>query len=73
MSDKLTAGLVTFAAILPLCSICVLGPAAAGSLLAGVGVWLGGFGVWVAIAIAVGAAAAIYRLTQRRRRRCDDE
>ena len=35
MSDKITAGLVTFAVILPLCAVCVLGPAAVGTVIAG--------------------------------------
>ena len=68
MSDKIVAGLVTFAAILPLCAVCVLGPAAIGSVIAGFGVWLGGFDFWAMMLVAVGGAAAIYRLLRRRRR-----
>jgi membrane protein DedA with SNARE-associated domain len=69
MSDKIVAGLVTFAAILPLCAVCVLGPAAIGSVIAGFGAWLGGFDFWAVMLVAVGGAAAIYRLLRQRRNR----
>ena len=68
MSDKITAGLVTFAAILPLCAVCVLGPAAIGSVIAGLAAWLGGFSFWATMLVAVGGAAAIYGLMRQRRR-----
>ncbi|MFQ5565125.1 MAG: hypothetical protein ACE5EU_02045 [Paracoccaceae bacterium] len=67
MSDKIAAGLVTFAAILPLCAACVLGPAAIGSSIAGFGAWLGGFDFWAIMLVAVGGAAAIYWLLRQRR------
>jgi hypothetical protein len=69
MSDRITAGLVTFAAILPLCAVCVLGPAAVGSLIAGFGAWVGGFGFWAVLLVAVGGAAAIHKMLRQRRRR----
>ena len=67
MSDKITAGLVTFAAILPLCAVCVLGPAAIGSVIAGLAAWLSGFSFLATMLVAVGGAAAIYRLLRQRR------
>jgi membrane protein DedA with SNARE-associated domain len=66
MSDKITAGLVTFAVILPLCAVCVLGPAAAGTVIAGLAAWLGGFDFWATMLVTVGGVAAIYGLVRHR-------
>ncbi len=68
MSDRITAGLVAFAAILPLCAVCVLGPAVVVSMIAGLGAWLGGFGFWAVTLVAIAGAAAIHRLLRQRRR-----
>lgn len=68
MSDKVTAGLVTFAAVVPLCAVCLLGPAAAGVLLASLAGWLGGFGTLAIGLAAAGSAALGYTLWRRRRR-----
>ncbi len=35
MGEKVVAGIVTAAAIAPICAVCILGPAAVGSLFAG--------------------------------------
>ncbi len=67
MSDRITAGLVTFAAILPLCAVCVLGPAAVWAMLGGFVAWLGGFGVVPAMLAAAGGAALVYLLLRWRR------
>jgi membrane protein DedA with SNARE-associated domain len=73
MSDKITAGLVTFAAILPLCAVCVLGPAAIWSILAGLIAWLGGFALVPAMLAAAGGAALVYLLARWRRRSREPE
>ncbi len=68
MSDKFTAGLVTFTAILPLCAVCVLGPAAVWSILIWPIAWLGGFGLVPAMLASAGGAALVYLLLRWRRR-----
>lgn len=67
MSDKSTAGLVTFAAVLPLCAVCVLGPAAAGSVLGWVAAWLGGIGLGPMVLASVAGAALVLGLVRWRR------
>lgn len=67
MSDRITAGLVTFAAILPLCAVCVLGPVAAGSVLGWFASWLGGFDFWAMTLASAGGAALVYGLLRWRR------
>ena len=73
MSDKITAGLVTFADILPLCAVCVLGPAAVWSILIWPIAWLGGFGLAPAMLALAGGAALVYLLLRRRRRSREPE
>lgn len=68
MSDKLIAGLVTAAAALPLCGLCIIGPVALGSAFAGVGAWVGGLEPWAMALAAAGVAALAYALLRRRRR-----
>ncbi len=70
MGEKFVAGIVTAAAIAPICAVCVLGPAAIGSLFAGAFGWLGGFGPLgtIALMIAAGAGVLVYRDFLRRRR-----
>lgn len=73
MGEKLVAGLVTAAVISPVCAVCVLGPAAIGSLFAGIFGWLGGFEPLPTIALmtAAGAGALVYRHFLRRRMRLE--
>ena len=73
MSDKITAGLVTFAAILPLCAVCVLGPAAVWSILIWPIAWLGGFGLVAAMLASAPGAALVYLLLRWRRRSREPE
>ena len=73
MSDRITAGLVTFAAILPLCAVCVLGPAAVWSMLIWPIAWLGGFGLVTTMLALAGGAALVYLLLRWRRRRREPE
>ncbi len=73
MSDKITAGLVTFAAVLPLCAVCVLRPAAVWSILTWLMGWLGGFGLVPAMLASAGAAALVYLLLRWRRRSREPE
>lgn len=65
MKDRAIAGLVTFGAILPLCAVCVLGPAAAGAVLASIARWAGGLGIWPIVAAAVAGAWLARRLWRR--------
>ncbi len=70
MGEKLVAGFVTAAAIAPICAVCILGPAAIGSLFAGAFGWLGGIGPLgtIALMIAAGAGVLVTRDFLRRRR-----
>jgi hypothetical protein len=70
MGEKFIAGIVTAAAIAPVCAVCILGPAAIGSLLAGAFGWLGDFGPLgtIALMIAAGAGVLVTRDFLRRRR-----
>ncbi len=61
MSDKLLAGIVAAAVISPICAVCILGPAAIGSLVAGTFGWIGGFGPLATIALMIATGALIYR------------
>ena len=69
MGEKLVAGVVTAAVISPICAVCVLGPAAIGSLFAGAFGWLGGFGPLATIALMIAAGALVYRHFLRRKTR----
>ena len=69
MGEKLLAGIVTAAVVSPICVVCVLGPAAIGSLFAGAFGWLGGFGPLATIALMIAAGALVYRHFLRRRMR----
>lgn len=66
MSDKFVAGIVTVAVISPICSVCILGPAAIGSLFAGALGWLGGFGQLTTLALMAAAGGLVYRHFLRR-------
>lgn len=66
MSEKLVAGIVTAAGIAPLCAVCVLGPAAIGSVLAGTFAWLGGAGSLLTAALIVAAGLLVYRTLRRK-------
>ena len=66
MSDKPLAGLVTAIAVVPLCLVCVLGPAAFVAAGGWFVAWLGGFGMpLVATALAAGSWLA-WRILKRR-------
>jgi hypothetical protein len=69
MGEKLVAGIVTAAAIAPICAVCILGPAAIGALFAGAFGWLGGFGPLATLALMIAAGALVYRHFLRRRMR----
>ena len=71
MGEKLIAGIVTAAAIAPICAVCILGPAAVVSLFAGAFGWLGDFGPLgtLALMIAAGAGVLVTRHFSRRRMR----
>lgn len=70
MNDKLVAGVVTAAAITPICAVCVLGPAAIGALFAVAFGWIGDIGplgIGLLMVIAAGTAHAIYLRRMKRR------
>ncbi len=69
MSDKFVAGLVTAAAIAPICAICVLGPAAAVAVVAGAAGWLGGAGPVLTIGLMAVLGMLVRRTLRRRRSR----
>jgi len=43
MSEKLMAGVITAVVIAPICSLCIIGPAALGAFFGGMAGWFGGF------------------------------
>ena len=67
MSEKLAVIIVSAAGILPICAVCILGPAAIGSLFAGGVGWLGGFGPLATAALMIATGALVYRHILRRR------
>lgn len=69
MSDKPIAVLVTALVAAPLCTVCILGPAAVGGALAGWFGWLSDIGPVAATAVAIIGAVVIYRLLRRRQNR----
>lgn len=71
MGEKLVAGIVTAAVISPICAVCILGPAAIGSLVSGAFGWIGDFGPLdtIALMIAAGAGVLVTRHFSRRRMR----
>lgn len=69
MSDKLLAGFVTAAVVAPICSVCVLGPAAVGSLLMGGVAWFGGAGPLLTLALMAAMGVLVVRTLRRRRQR----
>jgi hypothetical protein len=69
MSDKLIAGLVTAAAIAPICAVCVLGPAAVGSSLAWVSGWFMGLDPVATTGLGIIAAIVVHGFFRRRRGR----
>ncbi len=69
MGEKFVAGIVTAAAIAPICAVCILGPAAIGSLFAGAFSWLGDFGPLGTIALMIAAAAGVLVIRHFSRRR----
>lgn len=69
MGEKLAAGIVAAAVIPPICAVCILGPAAIGSLAAGAVGWLGGFGPLATLALMIAAGALVYRRILGRRMR----
>jgi hypothetical protein len=66
MNEKFVAGIVTAAGIGPICAVCVLGPAAVGSALAGAFGWLEGAGPLLTVAMMVGAGLLVYRTMRRK-------
>ncbi len=73
MGEKLAVVIVSAAVISPICVVCILWPAAIGSLFAGAIGWLGGFGTLATIALMIAAGAFVYRhILQRRTRALPD-
>ncbi len=66
MNDKFVAGLVGAVAIAPICAVCILGPAAIGSLFAGEFGWVAGAGPVLTIGIMLAAGAFVWRTLRRR-------
>jgi hypothetical protein len=60
MNDKLIAGVVTMAAIAPLCAICVLGLTFVGSLLTAALGWFMGLGFFATVALLIAVGILFY-------------
>ena len=69
MNEKLTAGIVTAAAIAPVCAACILGPAVLGSMIAGIAGWFGGLSAITTAGLVLVAGIAVYEFIRRRRSR----
>ena len=69
MRDKPAAGVLALTAILPLCALCVLGPATVGAIIASPASWLGGLAPSAILAVAAGGAVLGYWLWRRRGQR----
>ncbi len=69
MNEKLTAGIVTAAAIAPVCALCILGPAVLGSMIAGIAGWFGGLSAITTAGLVLVAGIAVYEIIRRRRAR----
>ena len=59
MDEKLTVAIVGAAVIVPICAVCILGPAAIVALFAGAVGWLGGFGPLATVALMIAAGAMV--------------
>ncbi len=69
MNEKLTAGIVTAAAIAPVCALCILGPAVLGSMIAGIAGWFGGLSAITTAGLVLVAGIAVFEITRRRKAR----
>ena len=69
MSEKLAVGIVSAVMISPICAVCILGPAAIGSLFAGAAGWLGGFGPLATVALMIATGALVIRHILRKKTR----
>ena len=67
MGEKLAVGLLAAAVVVPLCAMCVLGPAIVGSIFAGIAGWLGGFDPVAVAGLSVVAGIAVYAVMRRRK------
>ncbi len=67
MSDKLLAGVVAAAAVVPICAVCILGPAFVGSMIAGAFGWLGGLSPVLATGPAIIFGILIYGIVRRQK------
>ena len=67
MNDKIIAGLVTAVGVVPICAVCILGPVAVGSMVAGAFGWIGGLGPILTTALAMISGLLIYEFFRRRR------
>ncbi len=67
MSDKLIAGAVTALGVVPICAVCILGPAAVGSMVAGAFGWIGGLGPVLTTGLAIIFGYFIYGIVRRRK------
>lgn len=69
MEEKPVAGLVTAAVAVPLVALCCLGPVVLGSVLGGIGAWLGGLNAAEIVGATFVAGILAYGLLRRVRAR----
>ena len=67
MSHKLLPGVVAAVAIVPICAVCILGPAAIGAMVAGAFGWLGGLNPVLTTGLAIIFGIVIYAIVRQRR------
>ena len=69
MEETWAVGIVSAVMISPICAVCILGPAAIGSLFAGAAGWLGGFGPLATVALMIATGALVTRHILRKKTR----
>ncbi len=69
MAEKLLAVVVAAVAIVPICAICILGPAVICSMFAALFAWSGGLGPVLATTLAIGVGIVTLGVFRRRRMR----
>ena len=66
MAEKLLAGVVAAVAVVPICAVCILGPAVIGSMFAALFAWSGGLGPVLATTLAIGVGIVTLGVFRRR-------
>lgn len=66
MGEKLVAGLAAAVLVMPICAICLFGPAALFAILAATAGWIGGIDPVVTSGLGIAVAIVVYGFFRRR-------